>query len=91
MYLYIIRHGETYGNINGDGFTETDLTDNGLNQAFLLGERFKDERIDAIYTSNLIRAVKTGKKKGNEDRIRACEEFFHVSPTLGRLLEKRGE
>ncbi len=60
MYLYIIRHGETYGNINGDGFTETDLTDNGLNQAFLLGERFKDERIDAIYTSNLIRAVKTG-------------------------------
>ena len=60
MYLYIIRHGETYGNINGDGFTETDLTDNGLNQAFLLGERFKDERIDAIYTSTLIRAVRTG-------------------------------
>jgi len=60
MYLYIIRHGETYGNLNGDGFTETDLTDNGLKQAFLLGERFKDERIDAIYTSTLIRAVRTG-------------------------------
>lgn len=60
MYLYIIRHGETYGNLNGDGFTETDLTDNGLRQAFLLGERFKDERIDAIYTSTLIRAVRTG-------------------------------
>jgi len=60
MYLYIIRHGETYGNLNGDGFTETDLTDNGLNQAFLLGERFKDEKIAAIYTSTLIRAVRTG-------------------------------
>ena len=60
MYLYIIRHGETYGNINGDGFTETDLTDTGLYQAFLLGERFKDEKIDAIYTSTLIRAVRTG-------------------------------
>lgn len=60
MYLYIIRHGETYGNLNGDGFTETDLTDNGLKQAFLLGERFKDDRIDAIYTSTLIRAVRTG-------------------------------
>lgn len=59
MYLYIIRHGETYGNLNGDGFTETDLTDNGLNQAFLLGERFKDEKIAAIYTSTLIRAVRT--------------------------------
>ena len=60
MHLYIIRHGETYGNLNGDGFTETDLTDNGLHQAFLLGERFKNERVDAIYTSTLIRAVKTG-------------------------------
>ncbi len=62
MYLYIVRHGETYGNLNGDGFTETDLTENGLNQARLLGERFKDERINAIYTSTLIRAVKTGKE-----------------------------
>lgn len=62
MYLYIIRHGETYGNINGDGFTETDLTENGFLQAKLLGERFKDEQIDAIYTSTLIRAVKTGKE-----------------------------
>ncbi len=60
MYLYIIRHGETYGNINGNGFTETDLTDNGLRQAFLLGERFKNEKIDSIYTSTLIRAVRTG-------------------------------
>ena len=51
MYLYIIRHGETYGNINGDGFTETDLTDNGLQQAFLLGERFKNEKIDAIFVN----------------------------------------
>ena len=60
MFIYIIRHGETYGNLNGDGFTETDLTDNGLRQAFLLGERFKEEKIDAIYTSTLIRAVRTG-------------------------------
>ncbi len=51
------------------------------------------EFIDMEHTPKniLIRAVKTGKKKGNEESIRACEEFFHVSPTLGRLLEKRGE
>ena len=24
MKLYIIRHGETFGNLNGDGFSETD-------------------------------------------------------------------
>lgn len=60
MYLYIIRHGETYGNLNGDGFAETDLTEKGINQARLLGECFKNEKIDNIYTSALIRAVKTG-------------------------------
>ncbi|MBR4286110.1 MAG: histidine phosphatase family protein [Clostridia bacterium] len=59
MFIYIVRHGETYGNLNGDGFTETDLTPNGENQADLLGARFKNEKIDKIYTSPLIRAVKT--------------------------------
>ncbi len=59
MLLYIIRHGETYGNINGDGFAETDLTPKGRQQIAYLGKRFKDEKIDKIYSSPLIRAVKT--------------------------------
>lgn len=59
MKLYIIRHGETYGNLNGDGFSETDLTPNGESQIELLGERFKEEKIDKIYVSPLKRAVKT--------------------------------
>ena len=51
------------------------------------------EFIDMEHTPKniLIRAVKTGKKTKNQESIRACEEFFHVSPTLGKLLEKRGE
>lgn len=59
MLIYIIRHGETYGNLNGDGFGETDLTPKGREQIALLGKRFKDINIDKIYTSPLIRAVKT--------------------------------
>ncbi len=59
MLLYIIRHGETYGNINGDGFSETPLTPTGKEQARLLGERFKNEQIAKIYTSTLGRAVET--------------------------------
>lgn len=81
MYLYIIRHGETYGNLSGDGFTETDLTPNGLNQAKLLGERFKNERIDKIYTSPLIRAVKTG----NEILKYQKNAEFHI---YTELMEK---
>ncbi len=69
MLLYIIRHGETYGNINGDGFSETQLTPAGKEQARLLGERFKNEKIDKIYTSTLGRAVETAQsiKKHHPD------------------------
>lgn len=51
------------------------------------------EFIDMEHTPKniLIRAVKTGKKKNNQESIRECEEFFHVTPTLGKLLKERGE
>jgi hypothetical protein len=50
------------------------------------------EFIDMEHTPKniLIRAVKTGKKKENAESILACEEFFHVTPTLGKLLKERG-
>lgn len=51
------------------------------------------EFIDMEHTPKniLIRAVKTGKKKENQDRIKKCEAFFNVDPMLGRLLKERGE
>ena len=50
------------------------------------------EFIDMEHTPKniLIRAVKTGKKKENQENLKACEEFFHITPTLGKLLEERG-
>ena len=51
------------------------------------------EFIDMEHTPKniLIRAVKTGKKKANQDKIKRIEEFLQVDPTLGRLLKERGE
>ena len=66
-------------------------------RANLLEQRGYDtqilEFIDMEHTPKniLIRAVKTGKKKENWDKIKTCEEFFHVTPTLGKLLEERGK
>ena len=81
MKLYIIRHGETFGNLNGDGFSETDLTPKGERQIALLGGRFKDENIDKIYVSPLVRAVKTAN---------AVREYHKNTPIIidALLLEK---
>lgn len=81
MFIYIIRHGETYGNLNGDGFTETDLSPLGRKQIAFLGKRFIDTHIDKFYSSPLIRAVKTA------NAIRS----FHLNTPIeitSLLLEK---
>ena len=51
------------------------------------------EFIDMEHTPKniLIRAVKSGKKKNNQESLKACEEFWGINPTLGKLLKKRGE
>ena len=84
MKLYIIRHGETFGNLNGDGFSETDLTPKGERQIALLGERFKNENIDKFYVSPLVRAVKTAN---------AIREYHKNTPIIidSLLLEKGTE
>lgn len=81
MLIYIIRHGETYGNLNGDGFSETDLTPEGRRQIAFLGKRFMDTHIDAVYTSPLLRALKTAN---------AVRSFHPDTPMIvdSLLLEK---
>lgn len=59
--LLIIRHGETVDNVNKimQGQTHGQLTDNGIEQARLLGEQLKARHIDAFVSSDLQRAVDT--------------------------------
>ena len=47
------------------------------------------EFIDMEHTPKniLIRGVRNGKKGEIREAVRRCEEFLHVSPTLGRLLK----
>lgn len=59
--LYLVRHAEAQGNLLQyfHGITDADITRNGMRQLEQLKERFKNLKIDSIYSSPLIRAYKT--------------------------------
>lgn len=59
--LILVRHGETAWNSNGkyQGHTDVGLSEVGKWQAACLQERFRDEKIDAFYASDLHRAMET--------------------------------
>ncbi|MEG6565887.1 histidine phosphatase family protein [Thermoanaerobacterium saccharolyticum] len=59
--LFIVRHGETLWNRQKkiQGVSDTELSDEGMKQAYLLSQRLKNEIIDVIFSSDLDRAYKT--------------------------------
>lgn len=61
MNVYIVRHGETKQDkiFNEDGFPNAGLTDLGIKQAHLTGQYLSKLHFDAIYSSDLKRALQT--------------------------------
>lgn len=61
MKLFLVRHGETEENLQKivAGHKNGTLSPLGIKQAKKLGERFKKEKIDAFYCSDLGRAKNT--------------------------------
>lgn len=61
--MYIVRHGESVGNLYRIclGHTDLDLTDLGHLQAKKTFEELKNIEFDAIYSSDLIRAMNTAR------------------------------
>lgn len=59
--VYLIRHGETASNKENriQGWLDTDLSETGLRQSAALGQRFRDLPVDAVYSSDLCRAMRT--------------------------------
>ena len=64
MRLILVRHGETLENKAGilQGQTQGHLSELGIEQAKKLAKRLKDEKIDAIYCSDLKRTKDTAKE-----------------------------
>jgi 2,3-bisphosphoglycerate-dependent phosphoglycerate mutase len=61
--LFLFRHGETDWNREGrlQGHTDTPLNATGLAQAEALTERLRPHRLDAVVSSDLARALTTGR------------------------------
>ena len=59
--IVLIRHGETSWNTEGriQGQLDIPLNESGLAQAVAVGRRLGKERLDAIYSSDLERAMQT--------------------------------
>lgn len=59
--LYLVRHGQSAGNAQGrfGGHSPTPLSELGLQQAKVTARALAKEKISAIYSSDLLRAVQT--------------------------------
>ena len=59
--VWLVRHGETQWNVEHrfQGISDIELTDRGREQAKELGDRLGDRHFDAVWSSDLMRAVKT--------------------------------
>jgi broad specificity phosphatase PhoE len=79
--LYLVRHGETYYNLEDRIGGDSNLTENGLAQARALAEYFSNVRIPIIFTSSCQRTVQTATpiaEKQDPCTIIALPEFNEI-------------
>lgn len=69
--LIIVRHGEAEGNFKRiyHGWTDSELTQKGHQQAKLMATSLKDKQIDILYSSSLKRAVQTAQYIAEQKNI----------------------
>ena len=75
--IIMIRHGETEWNQLGiyQGQLNSNLTENGLNQASAIAQRLQDFNFDYLYSSDLGRAQETAIPVS-----KACNLPLHLNP-----------
>lgn len=79
--ILFTRHGETLWNVEKrcQGQTDIELNNRGLSQAKVLAQRLKNYSLDAIYSSDLIRAYNTAEEIKS---IKDNEIPLHKEPLL---------
>jgi len=79
MRLYLVRHGEAQWNAERRfmGQEDSPLTARGKAQAVAVAERFRDEAVDLLVSSDLGRARSTASRIGD-----SCGRDVHLDPRL---------
>jgi probable phosphoglycerate mutase len=93
--LCLVRHGQTAWNLEGrwQGHTDISLDETGLQQAQQVALALRDTRFDALYTSDLIRALVTaraiaGLQPGLDMRIDPRLREIGLGQWEGQLLSE---
>ena len=83
MEIYFVRHGQTIWNVEKrfQGLSDSPLTELGITQAKLLGEKLKDIKFDKFYSTSLQRAYDTANYiKGNrKQKVEIFDDFVEIS------------
>lgn len=94
--ILLIRHGETDWNLEGryQGHADIDLNSTGRRQAKKLSVRLREEEIDAVYSSDRMRAANTAKIVFKKHKARPESGFREINfgvfegLTHNEILEK---
>jgi len=81
--IYVVRHGQTEFNVKkiiGGTLEPNPLSKIGKKQAYKLGKKFKDVKIDFIYSSDLSRARETAE---------IIASFKNMPVSIDKLLRER--
>jgi broad specificity phosphatase PhoE len=79
--IILVRHGESYGNVNGDVTgSDPELTDLGKQQAYILTDLLQHYPVEAIYASDLHRARQTAE---------IIADRFHMKHVTETALRER--
>ena len=88
MKLYLVRHGQTEANLNRthSGWGDVCLTEKGREQARRIGKTLEKIDFDKIYTSDLSRAVETGRLALPDREAELCKTVREIN--VGNLARR---
>ncbi len=91
MKLFLVRHGQTEENEKGlvQGHLPGTLSGKGKKQAKKLALRLKDKKIDAIYSSDLARALDTAKEIAKYHKLKVKPVKAIRERDMGKFVGKK--